>query len=343
MSLLSALLLSAFPAGPEVVPLSDRSLKEFDLNLPADAWHPVTDLLPIPHAGGAGFAVRPAGVGLELDTDGDGELDRVVEGTFDELTLERSAWVRLEGQRADGSPLQYAVRLLDKGEGWHWAASGCVQGRLGDTRIRVVDLNGDGRFDGIGQDGMILGGGRIASLLSSVVHLDGQLRNLAVATDGSSVTLTDYAGATGGLDAASSLETDGKLLSAVVVSADRQVCFDLALLPAGAGIPVGEYRIAFGMLGLGRARVSLGPGRSEPIRVSEGGEQVLEWGGPVDAEFRYSRQGGQVLLSPDEVWYYGAAGEEYFGWTPIGKSPEFTIRERAAGTELEKALFPGSC
>ena len=343
MSLLTLLLVSAAPAATEVVPLSDRSMREFDLSLPAEAWRPVTDLLPIPHAGGEGFAVRTAGVGLELDTDGDGEFDRVVEGKFDELTSERSAWVRLEGQRADGSPLQYAVRLLDKGEGWQWAASGCVQGKLGTTRIRVVDLNGDGRFDGVGEDAMILGGGRIASLLSSAILVEGELRSLDVSADGSSFTLGDYAGETGRLDAKSSMGTDGKLLAAVVVSADRQLSFDLALLPADAEIPVGEYRIAYGVLGLGAARLSLGPGKSEPIQVTSDAEQVLEWGGPARAEFSYRREGGEVLLSPNEVWYYGTAGEEYFGWTPIGKSPEFTIKETALGTELEKALFPGSC
>ena len=45
--------------------------------------------------------------------------------------------------------------------------------------------------------------------------------------------------------------------------------------------------------------------------------------------------GGRVL--------YGAGGEEYRDWAPRGKSPEFTVKERAAGTELLKATFPGSC
>jgi hypothetical protein len=48
------------------------------------------------------------------------------------------------------------------------------------------------------------------------------------------------------------------------------------------------------------------------------------------------------MISPADVTYFGRAGEEYFIWDPVGKSPEFSIVERKAGTELTKAMFPGS-
>lgn len=77
--------------------------------------------------------------------------------------------------------------------------------------------------------------------------------------------------------------------------------------------------------------------------VEAGSSQQVAWGSPVRAEFDYQREGSQITFQPDQVWLTGAAGERYLGWSPIGKSPEFSIVERNLGTEIEKALFPGSC
>jgi hypothetical protein len=97
-----------------------------------------------------------------------------------------------------------------------------------------------------------------------------------------------------------------------------------------------------GELGLGESRVQMVTGQSKPITVSEGKDTRVCWGGPVRAEFDYKRIAGKVHLSPKAVWYYGAAGEEYVNWVPLGASPEFTIKE-PKGKEVARAYFPGSC
>jgi hypothetical protein len=89
--------------------------------------------------------------------------------------------------------------------------------------------------------------------------------------------------------------------------------------------------------------VTVTQGDADYVDVDAGAATTLEWGGPVRAEFAYHRRGGELLISPAEVWYYGAAGEQYSTWYPVGKSPEFTVKEIGAGTEVAKALFPGSC
>lgn len=349
MLTLTLLLAGATPAPPtafellEHVELKDRSMRTFDVQLPAEAWHKLSGQIPVPHAGGTGFLVRPEGVGLAIDTNGDGKTDRLIEGKIDEVTKARSAWVRLEAKRTDGSSFEYAARLQDAGKGWHWAASGCVQGMAGKTKVRVLDLDGDGKFDGYGTDAMILGTGSIASFLSGVVNLDGELYTAQVAADGSSIALDPFSGEVGTIDAKSALETDGKLLSAVVRSADGKLCFDLARARGPMQVPAGEYTIVSGQLGLGDARLSVGPGTAKALQIETGKTLELAWGGPARAEFSYERMGSEIAFSPDKVWYYGKAGEEYFGWDPIGKSPEFSIKERKAGVELAKALFPGTC
>ncbi len=333
------------PAGaaPDLVTLRDRSQRDFDLSLPAMAWRPVAGKIPVVHAGGEGFLAKPQGLGLSIDTDGDGKADRLVEGSVDPATQVRKAWVRLTGQRAGGEKLEYAVRLQDEGKGWQWAPSGYVQGMAGKTKVRIVDLDGDGRFDGYGTDAMVLGSGSIAGFLSKVMHVDGELVSIDVAADGSQIALEAFTGPTGTIDAKSSLETDGKLLAALVRSENGQMCFDLARARGPLSLPVGSYRIHSGALGLGDARLMVGPGRTSALELAQDQALVLDWGGPAKAEFAYKRSGSEVAFSPDQVWYYGNAGEEYFGWDPIGKSPEFTITEAKLGTELEKALFPGTC
>ena len=86
-------------------------------------------------------------------------------------------------------------------------------------------------------------------------------------------------------------------------------------------VPAGIYEIVSGTIGLGKQRVRVRQGRMEPIVLAENGKESLDWGGPVKAEFDFLRAGTQVQFSPNSVWFYGNAGEEYFGWNPIGKSP----------------------
>ncbi|HRV81168.1 MAG TPA: hypothetical protein P5218_07025, partial [Planctomycetota bacterium] len=183
----------------------------------------------------------------------------------------------------------------------------------------------------------------IAMLLGKTVYVGGHLHNLTVAADGSSLELVPFDGPTGTLNLESKMDSKGKLLSALVVSEDGQQCFDLAGASAGLALPTGTYHLHRGRLGLGNATVQIDGTDMKPMVVEAGSSQQVAWGSPVRAEFDYQREGSQITFQPDQVWLTGAAGERYLGWSPIGKSPEFSIVERNLGTEIEKALFPGSC
>ena len=74
-----------------------------------------------------------------------------------------------------------------------------------------------------------------------------------------------------------------------------------------------------------------------------GGTTALEWGAPMRATFAYARSGSELVLKPDDVQYFGAAGEQWVGWQPIGKSPKFSIKEKDTGDVLVDVVFPGSC
>lgn len=326
----------------ERIDLRSQAFRRFAFELPGETWRRVGDAIELPGLGDARFPAELAGEGLRLDTDGDGALDRTLEGRLDEASGERRAFCVLERGLPDGRTLRYAVRLRDHGTGWQWSSSGALAGRIGDVRVLLFDQDGNGRFDDVGEDALLFGGGTIAHYLSEVVSVGGELLRLAVEPDGTALSLEPYTGPSGVLDVRSELETKGKLLAAIVQSEDERYSFDLARASGGLRVPAGTYRIVRGKLGLGKGFVRVIPGRANELVVAPGGETVLDWGGPVVAEFEYVRRGGLVQLDPNRVWYYGAAGEEYVGWTPIGKSPVFTIKERALGTELAEATFPGT-
>ena len=348
MSITLALLMSVAPpvqldvAPPAIsVDLDYRSYRNWKYSMPSEEFRSLTGGVPVPHAGGDLFACEVRGSGLTIDTDGDGTLDQVIEGSLDETTGLRTARVVLKGKKADGQDFTYAVRLQDAGKGWQWASGGAMVGMHGDTKIQIFDLNGNGQFGDVGADAMIMGVGTRAQILSSSVHLGADLHSLSI--DGKGLELTPFAGETGTLDLDSKIETKGKLMHAWVRSEDGKHHFDLAGASQGKSVPAGTYHVVGGLIGLGKSVVQVDGSEMKTLEVPAGGQTTMQWGGPVRAEFDYKREGTQVTFDPAQVWYTGAAGERYVGWDPIGKSPEFTIVEKKLGTEIEKALFPGSC
>ena len=204
-----------------------------------------------------------------------------------------------------------------------------------------IDQNLNGVYGDFGEDAMVLGRNKIAGYLSKVVSVDGELYEIEVAPNGSRLDYKPFEGATGEFKLA--YQTQAKVISAVVRSADGQYSFDLADANKGMKLPAGEYAIVRGQLGLGGSRVWFRSGRAESLTIAAGETFETHWGGPVKAEFAYQRAGEEIRLSPEAVWYFGAGGEEYHGWNPVGKSPKFTVRAKKTGREIAEAFFPGTC
>ncbi|MFK7818497.1 MAG: hypothetical protein AB8G99_07255, partial [Planctomycetaceae bacterium] len=144
--------------GGEVVSSSSmryRSYRKWSLNLPAEQWFKVNDGIRISHAGGEKFAATIDGERLQFDTDGDGKIDRTIKALVDRDTNVSTSRVVLAGRTTDGKPLKYAVRLRKDAAGWEWAPGGAMIGSVesskGPIPVRIIDQNGNGRFDDIGQ------------------------------------------------------------------------------------------------------------------------------------------------------------------------------------------------
>ncbi len=345
LSLIIATLLA--PAGtPDVgavVALTPKAYRTWSIELPADPFHKLLGAFPIPHANGDGFAAESRGVGLAIDTDGDGEIDRVVEGRVHPETKVRHARLVLTGKSADGSAFRYPVRLQDEGKGWHWATGGALIGDIDGTQVQLIDMNGNGLFGDVGTDAIVLDGTGVAQFLGETLSLDGKLQAITVAEDGESLSLTDFTGESGVLDLRSEFNGKGVMLSAVVQSADGKQSFELSSFDEGLTVPAGTYNLIGATLGLGDSRVTINPAGMKAMTVSADAKTALEWGAPIKASFAYQRSGREVVLNPNDVKYVGAGGEQWIGWNPIGKSPTFQIKEKDTGDVLVDVVFPGSC
>jgi hypothetical protein len=318
--------------GTTAVPLTYQAQRNWDILLPEEAFSPVGTGWAFAPTAGHDFKAAIEGTALAVDTDGDGKVDVRVDGP--------EGMTKLRGTTPGGAPFTYAVRLRDQ-SGWVFGPAGFVTGRIGDTRIRIIDQNNNGSFDDVGQDAMIVGTGRVATFLSDVVSVEGQAYRMRVTPDGSSLSYSPFEGDVGTLKVA--LTTSAKVLSVVVKSTDGRRSFELSGNPDGLTVPAGRYVVHRGELGLGANRLGFRQGRARALSVDANGTTELTWGGPVQAEFAYQRQGDQVGLSPDAVWYYGAGGEQYEPSVPLGKSPTFTFVDKKSGQEIATAYFPGTC
>ena len=331
----------------ESVDLRYRSYRNWSLQLPRETWFPLKNGIRISHAGGESFAFEFEGTSLRVDTDGDGELDRTIKALVDPKTMVSSTRVILNGTDKSGKPFRYAARLRNDADGWEWAPGGAMAGTIntqaGPIPVRIIDQNGNGKFNDVGSDAMIVGNTDHAMMLSTTVYVDEKLQTIAISEDGKSFQLSDYQGPTSEIDMSTSFNSKAVLLSSVIISADRNHSFDVAAIEGPVRVPAGKYTVVAGVVGLGQHRVTISAGRMKPLALEANRSKKFDWGGPVASEFQFARVGDAVQFSPNAIWYYGKAGEQYTGWHPIGKSPEFKVLDADTQVVLEVAILPGSC
>lgn len=332
---------------PDTLNLKYRSYRKWSINLPQEKWFAIKDGIRLAHENGDRFAVSFKGSDLQFDTDGDGKLDRTIKALVDPKTNVSTTRVILEGKDQNGKAFRYAARLQNDANGWEWAPGGAMAGTYmsenGPVPIKLIDQNGNGRFDDIGKDAMIVGNSDNAVLLSSTAYIGDELYQVDYKNDGHSIRLSKYEGPTAEIDMSSSFKSKAVLLSSVIVSQDGQHSFDVGGFEGSIRVPAGDYRIASGVVGLGNQRVKVLPGKSKSLKLEPGSTTQYQWGAPLKPEFDFARSGGEIQFTPDQIWFYGSAGEQYVGWTPIGKSPEFKICNADTGAVLEVAILPGSC
>jgi hypothetical protein len=313
----------------ETVQLAYKSALRWTVRLPHETFSPVATKFAVARAGGDGFVAALEDGQLLIDTDGDGKTDASAKG--------KAGFAVLKGKSAAGRDFSYAVRLVNE-NGWKYASSGWVAAKVKGVDLRLIDQDGNGRYDDYGVDAMIVGGGESASLLSRVVNLNGVLYDLEVAPDGLEASVAPHKGPSGVLDLAKDFQSQGKLDWLIVQSKDRAVSFDLASVKDGLRVPAGEYAVTCGVISQGAETAQILAGRMQPIVVKDGGTAAPAWGGPLQMEFSYSLKDGELKIATD-TRFFGRAGEEYANWKPDGGSPKFHVKDAATKEELLVAWY----
>jgi len=308
-----------------------KSCQKWTIDLPKEAMSPINNLIPIAHTGGLGFSAVIDGTALAVDTNADGRPDVKAKGT--------KAFMTLKGKNDLGREFAYSVRLVNEG-GWKFAASGVMIGRVKGVEVRLIDQDNNGRYNDFGVDAMVVGNGDAAAFLSKVVNLDGTLYSLDVSADGAEVSVAKYEGESGTLNL-SAYETQGDLASAVVSSMDDSMSFNLANAKNGVRVPTGDYKVVHGTVTAGSESAVIRAGKMKNLSVKSGEATTLAWGGPLRAEVTWTHQNGTLTIAPENLAYFGKAGEQYSNWKPDGQTPTFIVKDAKTGKEITKARFGG--
>lgn len=310
------------------VPLKTRVYRNWKFRLPAESWQRIGKAIHFPAWGeGTSFKAQLDGTSLMVDTDGDGELD---------TKLEEAGGVLVFTKGDD----RCALRLRSKPD-WSYAPASVQRGKMEGVRVSFIDQNNNGRFDDYGADAVVIGAGRTASFLSKVVSVKGKLYTLEINADGSKISYAPYTGDVASIDF--KVLTKGKVLAAVLKSADGKLSFDVSRAGSKMRLPAGSYGIHSGLLSFGGNQVQVRAGRAKPIELGKDTHQEVRFGGPVAVEFGYKVADGKYHFSPDAIWYYGRSGEEYHSWAPLGSSPKIEIRDRVSKEVVAEAVFPPNC
>jgi hypothetical protein len=336
--LLLALVIQAVPAQDQEAitgKLKYKGVQKWNIILPKEVWSTASGSIAIPHQGGDGFATNPDGMALMVDTTGDGRCNDKVKGVAGSL--------RLKGKDSEGKKFSYDVRFRKEGSSWQYACSGLISGRIGGELITIIDQNNNGCWNDYGTDAMIVGKSKAACYLSRVVNLKGKLYNFEVADSGKTMSITPYVGEVGSLDLRSGFKTYGQLVSAVVSSEGGDVSFDLAKAKKGMAVPAGKYVLSGGYAVKGSESARVRTGQMTPLEVKANEKADLAWGAPLRMEFDYTIQGETITVQPppQNIKYFGAAGEEYYDWKPDATSPNITIVDAKTGREVGKGRFGG--
>jgi len=319
-------------ARAEVVDLKYKTYRDWDIVLPQQTFVRVSGDFSFPDSSPSVFKTKLDGATLRVDRNADGTMEAVIDGGEGLLTL--------NGKTHAGEKFLYALRLVKTNAGWGRAASGAALGIIDGQKIRIIDQNNNGRYDDYGADAIVIGQGRYATFLSKVINVRGKLYSIDVSTDGLSLTCEPYTGERGTLDMATQFATKGKLLSAIVCSADGMYSFDM--VGGSKEIPAGDYDLYHGKIGVGRNLVTFSKGEVPPIKIEPDQKLALAFGEPVNIEFNFVEEPGRVIMDPQLVRYVGRGGESYDRWNPFGGSPQFDVRDSKTGKQIALAVFGGT-
>lgn len=192
-------------------------------------------------------------------------------------------------------------------------------GKIEDLDFTLLDANAGESFDEKGVDAYILGKSNYALPLSRIISVKNNLYECEVETSGERVTLTPYHGETGEVDMLTNFKSPLKPEMLVIRSGD--IYLDVSH-SKNAVVPCGAYTLWLGYISAKKGSMAIKSREMKPINVvkSEGEDGKkkplqVQWGAPFRLDCSATINDGSVSI-PEMVSLYGAAGEEYYNFSP---------------------------
>jgi hypothetical protein len=184
---------------------------------------------------------------------------------------------------------------------------------LHDKRVILLDENGNGKFNDVGKDAVIVGDLPV-TLLGKHIAIGDKLYEMLVHAAGTLVEVRPAAEMdTGTIDFFENHEPSQKaetlrIHTLIVTGADGSFAFDAAHKKLKA--PAGAYDFTFGLFERAKEMVYMRKGDKTSFVVIPGKTTSPKWGGEITARFDVQSDGAEVTMSPPA--FYGIGSEEYF-------------------------------
>jgi len=189
----------------------------------------------------------------------------------------------------------------------HYAVSSCMAGTVNGQQVRLFDDNLDGEFTQDGKDAIAVGRALVAMPLGRTHQIGRDICDLTVAKDGTSIQATP--------------RTDVKL-GVVETPISPALLKSLILIGRGgvydvktsgkAGVPAGDYWLAFGVLAGGGRTMPFVPTQGRlKYPVTAGMINRLRIGPPTAMRFTATISGDKITINPYALRIVGSGGERY--------------------------------
>lgn len=293
-----------------------------DTDLQATVTFPIDGrpvVLDLPHAGkDARGKSRPALKGvyksnfLWVDLNGDG---RQAKGeVFPAKTGTSVGPFVYKASYDDGTEGTYIFKLVNSGKVGRFAIIRCCgkQVRIGGSQIVLLDDNGNGRYDDIGKDSLLVNREPV-TFLSRQVYLDKKFHEILVHPAGQIIETRPIKDARLAklnmfLLHKPPQKSESLKIHTLIVSG-REGSFSFDRKRPERMVPIGAYDMTFGLFERGKEQVILKSGDRTSFRVEPDKVTSPQWGGPVTGSFKIESDGLEITVYPPV--YKGLGSEVY--------------------------------
>ncbi len=214
----------------------------------------------------------------------------------------------------DGTSAPYTFKLVYTGKPGQFKILRCnaKQVKIGTTQLLLLDDNGNGRFNDLGRDALIVNDQPV-TFLSRQIFIDGKLHELLVHPAGQTLEIKRLAKVQMGkvnlflLYKPAQKSESLKIHTLIIRGRDGAFSFDRKR--PEAEVPVGAYDLVFGLFSRAKEMMILKSGERTSFSVETGKLASPQWGSPITGTLKIGQDG--QLISVEAPEFTGAGSEIY--------------------------------